>query len=77
LAGLKNGRLLDAAESLSFNVVIAVDRNMPDRQNFAARKVSVLILCAPTNRLSDLLPLVPLALQTLNSILPGEVARVR
>jgi len=30
LAGLKNGRLLDAAEAAGFRVLITVDRSIPD-----------------------------------------------
>jgi hypothetical protein len=35
------------------------------------------ILCAVTNRLGDLKPLVPAALRALDSIQPGELVRVR
>jgi hypothetical protein len=61
LAGLKNGRLLDAAETAGFEVLITVDQNIPDQQNLEGRRISLLILCARTNRLHDLEPLVPAA----------------
>ena len=77
LAGLKNGRLLDAAEAAGFDVLITVDQNIPDQQNLAGRTISLLILCAPTNRLRDLDPLVPSATSALNSIRPGQVLRIR
>jgi hypothetical protein len=35
LAGLKNGLLLEAAESAGFDVLITVDQNIPDQQNLA------------------------------------------
>ncbi|MGA3016284.1 MAG: DUF5615 family PIN-like protein [Bryobacteraceae bacterium] len=38
LAGLKNGRLLDAAESAGFDVLITVDQNIPDQQNLSGRR---------------------------------------
>jgi len=76
LAGLKNGRLLDAAETGGFDVLITVDQNIPDQQNLAARKIALVILRGPTNRLRDLAPLVPAALSALSSIEPGDVVRI-
>src|ERR1035441_6447918 len=77
LAGLKNGRLLEAAEAGGFDILITVDQNIPEQQNFAGRSISVLILCAPTNRLRDLELLVPAAVSALHSIGRGEVVRIR
>jgi predicted nuclease of predicted toxin-antitoxin system len=77
LAGLKNGHLLEAAEAAGSEVVITVDQNIPDQQNLAGRKFALLILCAPTNRLHDLKPLVPAVLSALSSIGPGDVMRIR
>src|SRR6266849_9331 len=61
LAGLKNGRLLDAAEAAGFDILITADQNIPDQQNLAGRRISLVILCGPTNRLRDLKLLVPAA----------------
>ena len=47
LAGLKNGRLLDAAEAAGFEVLITVDQSIPDQQNLSGRQISIVILCAP------------------------------
>lgn len=77
LAGLKNGRLLEAAEAAGFDVLITVDQNIPDQQNLSNRKISVLILCGLTNRLRDLAGLVPAALSSLDSIGQGVVVRIR
>lgn len=77
LAGLKNGALLRAAEAAGFDVLITVDQNIPDQQNLSTRKISIVILCAPTNRLCDLERLVPAAISALNSIGLGEVVRVK
>jgi hypothetical protein len=74
---LKNGRLLEAAETAGFDVLITVDENIPDQQNLSGRKVSILILCGPTNRLRDLAPLVPAAISALASIEKGDVVRIR
>lgn len=76
LAGLKNGRLLDAAEAAGFDVLITVDRSIPDQQNLTGRNISLLILHGPTNRLLDLQGLVPAAISALRSIGRGEVVRI-
>jgi predicted nuclease of predicted toxin-antitoxin system len=77
LAGLKNGRLLEAAEAAGFDVLITTDQSIPDQQNLARRRISLIILCGPTNRLQDLEPLVSAAVSALRSIGRGEVVRIR
>jgi len=76
LAGLKNGHLLDAAEAAGFHVLLTVDQNIPEQQNMTERKIAVVILCAPTNRLRDLVSLVPAALSALTSVQPGSTVRI-
>jgi predicted nuclease of predicted toxin-antitoxin system len=76
MAGLKNGQLLEAAEAAGFEVLITVDQNIPAQQNLAGRKISVVILCGPSNRLFDLEPLVPAAMSALQSIGRGDVVRI-
>jgi hypothetical protein len=77
LAGLKNGQLLDAAEAAGFDILLTVDRNIPSQQNLRHRNLSILILSAPTNRLRDLLPLVPAVKAALASIESGAVVNIR
>ena len=59
LAGLKNGVLLAAAEAAGFEVMVTTDQEIPFQQNFNVRRISIVVLCAPTNRLRDLLPSIP------------------
>ena len=75
-AGLKNGVLLAAAEAADFEILITTDQEIPYQQNLDGRRISILILCAPTNRLADLKLLVPAALLSLQSIQPGQVIRL-
>src|ERR1700730_9594521 len=77
LAGLKNGRLLNAAEAAGFDILITVDQNIPDQQNLAGRRISLVILCGPTTRLDDLNLLAPAAISALRSIGSGNVVRIR
>ena len=77
LAGLKNGRLLEAAEAAGFDVLITVDQNIPDQQNLSGRRIALVILCGPTNRLRDLALLVPAATSVIVSIGAGDVVTIR
>jgi hypothetical protein len=40
LAGLKNGRLLLAAEAAGFDVIVTVDQSIPWQQNLVGRNIS-------------------------------------
>lgn len=76
LSGLKNGALLAAAEAAGFEVIITTDQEIPYQQNLTTRQISIIVLCAPTNRLVDLKRLLPDAIRTLGSIKAGEVTRI-
>ena len=76
LAGLKNGVLLGVAELAGFDVLLTTDQEIPYQQNLSSRRISILILDAPTNRLADLRALVPAALRALDSMKPGQVIRI-
>lgn len=75
-AGLKNGDLLLAAEAAGFEVIVTVDQHIQDQQSLANRQISMLILRARTNRLSDLKSLVPAALDALISMSRGQVVNI-
>ncbi|HXP84930.1 MAG TPA: hypothetical protein VN841_09430 [Bryobacteraceae bacterium] len=77
LAGLKNGALLSAAEAAGFEAIVTVDQSIPDQQDLSVRRISLLILCGPTNRLADLKGLVPAALDALDWIKPGQAVSIR
>ena len=76
LSGLKNGALLAAAEAAGFEVIVTTDREIPYQQNLTVRQISIIVFCAATNRLVDLKPLIPRALQALESIKAGDVIRI-
>ena len=76
LSGLKNGALLTAAEGAGFDVIVTTDQGIPHQQSLVTRRISILIMCAQTNRLSDLTLLVPAALLALGTITSGQVVRV-
>jgi hypothetical protein len=57
-SSIKNGELLRLV-SKEFDVFVTVDRNLSFQQNVKALDVAVIVLRARSNRLSDLLPVVP------------------
>lgn len=76
--GLANGQLLSTAAAAGFEAFLTADQNLRYQQNLTASTVStlaVIVLRAKTNRLVDLLPLVPETLDVLGAVRPGE-ARV-
>jgi len=69
-SGKQNGNLLVLAQE-HFDAFITVDRNLSLQQNLPAFDIAVIVLCARSNRLQDLLPLVPDVLTCLNDLHPG------
>jgi hypothetical protein len=58
-----------------FDVFVTVDRNLSFQQNLAPLPISVFVLHAKTNRLSDLRPLVPRLLAAIETA-PRGVAHI-
>jgi predicted nuclease of predicted toxin-antitoxin system len=74
-ASKKNGELLALAEG-RWDVLLTSDRNIKFQQNMTGRSISILILCAKSNRMRDLMPLLPACAQALLSIQAGRVIEV-
>ena len=75
LKGLENGELLKAAAGV-YEVLVTVDRNLPNQQNIANLHIAVLVLVAKRNSYAHLKPHLPLALKALETIKPGDVVRI-
>ena len=71
----KNGELLTLAKA-EFDVFITVDRNLSFQQNISGFNIAVLILRAPSNRLADLRPLVPIILSILPTLTKGKAESI-
>ena len=69
-ATIKNGELLILA-SQQFDVFVTVDRNLAYQQNIAGYAIAVVVLCAHSNRLAELIPLVPAPLEAIETARPG------
>ena len=76
-AGKKNGELIALMAGASFEVLLTVDQNLRHQQNLAAVGVAVVVMVAPSNRLADLVPLVPAVQVALVGIQGGDVVEVR
>jgi len=69
-AGLKNGELLSRAQ-VEYDVFVTTDRNLMFQQNLPKFDIAVLLLAGKTNRLRDLIPLVPRITEAIPSAKPG------
>ena len=74
-AGITNGELLSRA-ALEFDVFLTVDRNLPFQQHLAKYQISVILVEAVSNRLSDLVKLVPQIVKAIPMAPGGTVTRV-
>jgi predicted nuclease of predicted toxin-antitoxin system len=72
---LDNGDLLDVMKGL-FDVLVTVDKRLAQQQHIADRPLGVVVLRAKSNRLSDLLHLVPDLLAVLSTLEAGAVKEV-
>jgi predicted nuclease of predicted toxin-antitoxin system len=76
LAGLKNSELLKAAEAAKFDVLLTVDQGIEHQQNLAGRTIAIVVFCVKSNRLKNLLKLVPTCLAQMESIQPGQIVKI-
>ena len=71
---LENGVLLDRAEEDGYQLLITTDQSLRHQQNFAGRKISILVL------LSTAWPLIQLRVEEIqavvNGMTPGEYKEV-
>ena len=74
-AGLSNGRLLDTIEG-DFDAFVSIDANLEYQQVLGDRQLLVIVLRAVSNRLDDLVALVPGILEALAEGSAGQVIHV-
>ncbi|WP_346294182.1 DUF5615 family PIN-like protein [Sphaerothrix gracilis] len=75
-SGKKNGELLRLMNQEGFTILLTTDQNLRYQQNLEQAGVAVAVLVAPSNRLPDLVPLIPDICNVLRTIAPGEVIEV-
>jgi hypothetical protein len=71
---LKNGDLLDAAETAGFEVMLTTDKNMRYQQNLAKRKIAIVVLGKGRWRLIK--PVVSRVAAAMNMATPGSYTEV-
>lgn len=74
-AGAENGELLRRAGG-EFDVFVTMDRKLQREQDLSVLPFGILLIVAQSNRVQDLLPLVPLVLEALNRIQVGRLEQV-
>lgn len=75
-SGKKNDELLQLMLEENFTVFLTSDQNLRYQQNLQQAQVAVVVLVAPSNRLDDLILLMPSVRSVLATITPGEVIEV-
>jgi hypothetical protein len=75
-SGKKNGELLRLMSQENFTILLTTDQNLRYQQNLQQAGVAVVVLVAFSNKLSDLLPLIPNARSILDVVAPGEVIEI-
>jgi hypothetical protein len=75
--GLKNGKLLDEAQTAGFDVFLTVDQTIRYQQNLQGRAIAVVVMMAHGITVEDLRPLLPAVEETLALVQPGQFYEVR
>jgi hypothetical protein len=70
-------RELLALAAAHFDAFATVDRNLSFQQNLWPLPIPIFVLHSPTNRLSDLKPLVPSLLRAMETARPGTAHIIR
>ena len=74
-SGLENGELLKRAQA-EFDVFLTTDRNLAFQQNLQEYAIAVVVLSARSNRLQDLLPLLPKVSEALPDVKPRQLMNI-
>ncbi len=75
-ASKSNGELLRLAEQ-EFEIFLTADQKIPNQQNLPTFRIAVLVFAAVRNRLRDIEPLVPRALEIMGKLRPGTATVLR
>ena len=72
--GVKNGKLLDAAEGVGFDVLITGDKTLENEQNFSNRRIALVALSAVNWPIIE--PNVEKIINAVDSAKPGTLMRI-
>jgi predicted nuclease of predicted toxin-antitoxin system len=77
LAGKKNGLLIELA-SAQFDVLVTVDRGLPDQQStHTGSTLGIIVIETRSNSFDSLVPSLPQLRQAIAVVTPGQVLRVK
>jgi predicted nuclease of predicted toxin-antitoxin system len=74
-AGLSNGKLLAAAAN-EFEVFITVDKNLVHQNTLSNFRIAVIVLRVPSNKIEDIIPLLPNIIEVLMEPKPGQAVTI-
>lgn len=74
-AGITNGELLRRMRG-EYDALVTIDRGIEFQQNLSGLPFAVLLVCAPSNRMVHLQPLVPAILDALPVLKQGQLHRI-
>lgn len=75
-SGLSNGKLLAAAASAGFEVLLTLDKGFEFQHDLSRLPVAVIVMQAASNDMDDLGPIVPAVLVALATIQPRAFVKV-
>ncbi len=75
-SGFKNGKLLRHASDARFRIFLTADQGIQYQQNLSNYGVGVVVVCAESNRMEHLRPLIPSILAAFATVEEGQVVRV-
>ena len=75
-AGTKNGQLLKKMQDAQFTILLTTDQNLRYQHNLEQAGVAIVVMVADSNRLPDLIPLIPQVCDALETIAPGQVIEI-
>jgi hypothetical protein len=75
-SGKKNGELLQLMSREGFTTLLTTDQNLRYQQNLQQTGVAIVVLVARSNRLPDLVPLIPDVRSIIDTLAPGDVLEI-
>jgi predicted nuclease of predicted toxin-antitoxin system len=73
--GKRNGELLTVAAAAGFDALLTRDSNLPYQQGVSL-PLAVVVLNAPSNKLHEIVPLIPALLKALETLRPKAITFV-
>lgn len=73
--GWLDGDFLPLADG-EFDAVLTCDQSIPNQQNLSRMNLRIIVLHGRSNRIEDLLPLLPEALEAVDAQSRGQVVRI-